>query len=100
MAFTAARLREDINRFLERRGDLSDIALEDIKIDVLGENGVFRLGTRGHRPIEFQRFRQKHGDDGGKRLCGAFSITFPREIPGPIALGHSSHFGMGLCFPA
>ena len=100
LAFTTARVREDIARFLQRRCDLIDISLENIQIEPLGENGVFRLGTRGHRPIEFQRFRQKHGDDGGKRLCGAFSITFPREISGPVALGHSSHFGMGLCFPA
>ena len=99
IAFTAARLREDLDRMLRRRDDLADITLEQIRIEPLVESGVFRLGSRKHRPIEFQRFRQKQGDDGGKRLCGAFSITFPREIPGPVALGHSSHFGMGLCFP-
>ncbi|MCX6864799.1 MAG: type I-U CRISPR-associated protein Csb2 [Verrucomicrobia bacterium] len=99
VAFTTARLREDIARLIERRADFADITLDQIMIEPLEENGVFRLGARRHRPIEFQRFRQKHGDDGGKRLSGAFRITFPREIPGPISLGHSSHFGMGLCFP-
>lgn len=100
LAFAAARLREDLARFLERRPDLADICLDQIQIEPLLESGVFRLGVRKNRPMEFQRYRQKHSDDGGKRLCGAFAITFPREIRGPIALGHSSHFGMGLCFPA
>jgi CRISPR-associated protein Csb2 len=99
-AFSIARIKEDIARFLRRRSDLSDLDLELIKVEpCLDENGVFRLGKRRNRPIEFQRFRQKIGDDGGKRLCGAFTITFPREICGNISLGHSSHFGMGLFLP-
>ena len=97
--FVTARLREDILRLIERRSDLADISLDQIQIEPLDENGVFRLGSRRHRPIEFQRFRQKHGDDGGTRLCGAFKLVFPRSVSGPICLGHSSHFGMGLCFP-
>lgn len=98
--FTEARLREDIGRLLERRDDLKGISLDQIEITpCVDENGVFRLGARKNRPIEFQRFRQKHGDDGGKRMCGAFIITFPREVRGPVALGHSCHFGMGLFVP-
>jgi CRISPR-associated protein Csb2 len=98
--FTEARLREDIARLLERREDLKDISLTDVKIaPLLDEQGVFRLGNRQRRPIEFQRYRQKHGDDGGKRLCGGFVIEFPREVTGPISLGHSCHFGMGLFTP-
>lgn len=98
--FAQARLREDIDRMLQRRDDLKDISIDEIRITPLtDDSGVFRIGVRKHRPIEFQRFRQKKGDDGGKRLCGAFSITFPRPVQGPIALGHSCHFGMGLCFP-
>jgi CRISPR-associated protein Csb2 len=99
--FAEARLREDIARLLERRDDLIAIPMEQIRISpLMDENGVFRIGTRKHRPIEFQRFRQKHGDDGGKRLCGAFKITFPTAVTGPIALGHSCHHGMGLFLPA
>ncbi len=99
-AFTEARLREDIARLLERRADLKDISILKVKIAPrLDEQGVFRLGSRQRRPIEFQRYRQKHGDDGGKRLCGAFVVKFPREVIGPIALGHSCHFGMGLFTP-
>lgn len=51
------------------------------------------------RPIQFKRFRAKPGDDGGRRLAGAFRIVFPHPVPGPLALGHSSHFGMGLFLP-
>jgi CRISPR-associated protein Csb2 len=99
-AFTEARLREDIARLLERRADLNDIPMEQIMISpCTDENGVFRLGTRRHRPIEFRRYRQKHGDDGGKRMCGAFVIEFPRDVRGPISLGHSCHYGMGLFLP-
>lgn len=99
-AFTEARLKEDISRLLARRVDLHGISIEQVKISpLLDENGVFRLGSRQQRPIEFQRYRQKHGDDGGKRLCGAFVIEFPEEIRGPISLGHSCHFGMGLFMP-
>ena len=99
-AFAEARLREDIARLLERRNDLNGIRMEQIRVSPLAdESGVFRIGSRKHRPIEFRRYRQKPGDDGGKRLCGAFMIKFPSAVAGPIALGHSCHFGMGLFLP-
>lgn len=67
------------------------------------DRGVFRLaGRHGHsklRPIEFKRFRSKPGDDGGRRLAGAFRVVFPTPVRGPIALGFSGHFGMGLFLP-
>jgi len=70
----------------------------------LDENGVFRIrrgvdDPHGLRPIQFKRFRSKPGDDGGRRLAGAFRIEFTSEVRGPIALGHSAHFGMGLFMP-
>lgn len=52
------------------------------------------------RPVEFNRFRSKPGDDGGRRPHGAFRILFEREVRGPINLGFHSHFGMGLFLPA
>lgn len=36
---------------------------------------------------------------GGRRLAGEFSIVFPQPVAGPIALGHSSRFGMGSFVP-
>lgn len=51
------------------------------------------------RTIQFKRFRRKAGDDGGRRLAGAFRVTFPLPVRGPIALGNSAHYGMGLFLP-
>ena len=61
-------------------------------------NGVFEVANRW-LPIRFKRYRRKVSDDGGRRLAGAFRLTFPVEVQGPIALGHSSHFGLGLFVP-
>jgi CRISPR-associated protein Csb2 len=98
-AFLAARLHEDIVRLRSRRPDLEDMDPSHVQIEPLMPNGVFRIGARKHRPLQFKRFRRKRGDDGGKRLSGAFRITFPNKIQGPVALGHSCHFGMGLFLP-
>lgn len=66
-------------------------------VEPLMEGGAFKIC--GRRPIEFKRYRQKRSDDGGRRLAGAFRITFRKAVPGPIALGHSAHFGLGLFMP-
>ena len=93
-------IREELERLLNRRADLSGIEISSIKIRPLKDGtGVFRIGQRKLRPIQFKRYRQKSGDDGGSRLSGAFEITFPKPIRGPICLGHSSHFGLGLFIP-
>jgi CRISPR-associated protein Csb2 len=62
------------------------------------DNRVFKVAARW-RTIQFKRFRRKAGDDGGRRLAGAFRLIFSRPVPGPFALGWSSHFGMGLFAP-
>ena len=59
-----------------------------------------RLGAHRLRPIQFKRFRNKAGDDGGRRPSAAFRILFPYPVAGPICLGHSCHFGLGLFVPA
>jgi CRISPR-associated protein Csb2 len=98
-AFLTVVLEEELRRLTERRPDLA--ALGSIKVEPLAdESGVFRIGSRRLRPLEFKRFRQKHGDDGGRRPAGAFTVTFPQPVHGPICLGHSSHFGLGLFVPA
>ena len=52
------------------------------------------------RPIEFKRFRsRKREDDGGRRRSETFRLIFPEPIQGPVCLGHSSHFGLGLFLP-
>jgi CRISPR-associated protein Csb2 len=58
-----------------------------------------RIGARQLRPIQFQRFRRKAGDDGGRRPAAGFRITFAQPVRGPLCLGHSCHFGLGLFVP-
>jgi CRISPR-associated protein Csb2 len=97
--FVTAMLREELRRLIQRHPELASVDLDSIGISPQMENGVFHLGPQQRRPLEFKRFRQKRGDDGGRRLCGSFRLTFPKSITGPIALGHSSHFGLGLFVP-
>jgi CRISPR-associated protein Csb2 len=100
VAFLSTVLREELARFIERRPDLGALRVDSIKIEPdTDDRGVFRVGPRRWRPIQFKRYRQKRGDDGGSRPAGAFRLVFPRPVRGPICLGHSSHFGLGLFIP-
>jgi len=102
--FVEEVLREELARFAERR----NCPAPEVE-PLLDDAGVFRLDPRYWKPdaagpqrraLEFQRFRsRKRSDDGGRRLSGFFRLRFPHPIRGPIALGHSSHFGMGLFLP-
>lgn len=99
--FLIAVLREELVRFISRRPDLKDLSIDAVKIEpAVDEHGEFRIGKRNLRPIQFKRFRQKRGDDGGNRPAGFFRIDFGRNVGGPIVLGHSCHFGLGLFVPA
>lgn len=81
------------------RPDLAGENASEVAISPLwDDNQIFKIGARW-RTIQFKRFRRKTGDDGGRRLAGAFRLTFRRSVAGPIALGWSSHFGMGLFVP-
>lgn len=92
-AFVQHILLEEIERLRERRPEIPrPVVVEPLT----NEQGTFRLGHEGLRPIQFKRFRRKRSDDGGRRPAGAFRIVFPTPVRGPIALGHSSHFGLGL----
>jgi CRISPR-associated protein Csb2 len=53
-------------------------------------------GTPALRPLQFRLGRMKTGDDGKSRPRGLFRLRFPNPVKGPIALGHSCHFGLGL----
>ncbi len=84
-------LREEVARLRERRPELPEIE----SIEILDAVGPQRL-----RPIQFQRFRRKGSDDGGRRPSGFFRIVFQSPTRGPLCLGHSCHFGLGLFVPA
>lgn len=114
LRFLEANLREELERLAVRRGELPDInRIEPLwdRSDVTGgKTGVFRVDpcwwagptARGAalRPLQFKRFRRRRRDDGGRRRAGAFRIRFVQPVSGPICLGHSSHFGLGLFLPA
>lgn len=52
---------------------------------------------RGARWLEFRLHRPRHEPPGA---AYGFEIEFEREVRGPIAVGGSSHFGLGLFLPA
>ena len=49
---------------------------------------------------EFGRRRNKSNDDGRSRAFGYLKLQFDRPVQGPLCLGYSSHFGLGLFLPA
>jgi CRISPR-associated protein Csb2 len=86
-AFARHVLRQEI----ARRSELpAVVAIEDEEL----------IGPGRLRSIQFKRFRSKPGDDGGRRPAGGFKITFVEPVSGPLCLGHSCHFGLGLFVPA
>lgn len=82
------------------RGQVKTVCaeLDVIQIEPLLDSGAFKVAGRW-RPIQFKRYRSKPSDDGGQRLAGAFQIQFAQPVCGPIALGHSAHFGLGVFMP-
>lgn len=93
-------LRNDlVAQLADVRPDLSCEGIPVVTIEPLwDENHMFKIAGQW-RLIQFQRFRHKSGDDGGRRLAGAFRLIFSNPMQGPIALGHSSHFGLGQFVP-
>ena len=90
--FTGHVLGEELDRLRQRRPDLPEV----VSIEPLESLGP----QEGVRPIQFRRFRQKPGDDGGRRPSGAFRVVFATPVAGPLCLGHSCHFGLGLFLPS
>ncbi|WP_406696223.1 type I-U CRISPR-associated protein Csb2 [Singulisphaera sp. Ch08] len=92
-AFVRAVLKEE----LEHRAELAPNKFSGVEIEALGDRGI---GPRHVRPLEFYLSRRKEGRAGERRPRGGFRIRFPRPVSGPIALGHSCHFGLGLFLPS
>ena len=87
-AFARSVLLRELGLLRERRPELP--AVEGI--DILRGCG----GDERWRSAQFRKDRGKRGDDGGRRSSGAFRVRFAGPTAGPICLGHSSHFGLGL----
>jgi CRISPR-associated protein Csb2 len=84
------------------RTQLDQVAGRDARVvavePIVDDQGAFKIAGRW-RPIQFKWYRRKSADDGGRRLAGAFRVCFEQPVAGPLALGHSAHFGMGLFKP-
>jgi CRISPR-associated protein Csb2 len=52
------------------------------------------------RWFEFDRRRERPGDDGMIRAHAGFRLHFAAPISGPLCLGYASHYGLGLFRPA
>ena len=89
-------LQEDLRAQLSAvRSDLVEEEFLEVQIEPLWDaNRVFLIADRW-RTIQFKRFRNRAGDDGGQRLAGAFRLTFRKPVFGPVSLGWSNHFGLG-----
>jgi CRISPR-associated protein Csb2 len=59
----------------------------------------FHFGNRSLRSLQFQTNRRHGGGSRGNSSGAAFTITFSKEISGPLALGYGSHFSLGLFKP-
>ena len=58
------------------------------------------VGTRKRRPIDFHRFRSSRRNLKQPDCHGSYwEITFAVPVCGPLALGFSCHFGLGLFRP-
>jgi CRISPR-associated protein Csb2 len=93
----ASFLQDDLRAQLAAvRPDLVGESAPEVIIEPLwDDNHVLKVAGRW-RTIQFKCFRRKAGDDGGRRLAGAFRLTFRQPVRGPIVLGWSSHFSLGL----
>lgn len=92
-SFVRHVLLEEIARLRARRPEVP----EPVVVQPLTGH---RIGSRRLRPIQFKRTRmRKPGDTGVSRMTGAFRLVFPSPVRGPICLGHSCHFGLGLFMP-
>jgi CRISPR-associated protein Csb2 len=86
-------LHQELARLRQCRPDLPVlVAVEPLADQCIGPHRL--------RSIQFKKYRhRKPGDDGGRRPNGYFRIAFGAPASGPICLGHSAHFGLGLFVP-
>ena len=84
-----AGYRGELARLLERRG----IATEGVKVEEVRE---ITVGGTPRRALNFHRFRSRRREAQPDSKGALLKIEFPRAIPGPLALGYASHFGLGM----
>jgi CRISPR-associated protein Csb2 len=87
--FLRKALRREVRRAAER-----DRLPEEVAAAVRAEALEPPVGSP--RPFEFRRGRARPGDDGYRRACDLFRLTFPVAVTGPFCLGYANHYGLGL----
>ena len=85
-------VQDQICREIRARGLPEPVALEPLPEVNVGKGRV-------RRPIHFRRFRSRPGLEQPDRLGSFWRLRFEEPIPGPLALGFSCHFGLGLFKP-
>lgn len=73
---------------------------EDAAATIRQEKQITLPNQRTLRSLQYQTSRPDGAGKRGNGDAGAFVIEFEHEIQGPFALGHSSHFGLGLFVPS
>lgn len=88
----------EIRRWLSKHAAAGDSAIElPTKIERLPAPAI------NGRPLRWHDFNTQRRQGGGARAhepARGFRLTFANPVTGPIALGYSSHFGLGLFVPA
>ena len=79
----------ELARLLKRRG----IATDGVKVEKVRE---IIVGGTPRRALNFHRFRSRGREAQPDSRGALLKIEFPRAIPGPLALGYGSHFGLGM----
>jgi CRISPR-associated protein Csb2 len=68
-------------------------------VPVLRDGAFCHPDPCGAAAGEYIRSRLRRADNGGMRHCGYFLLRFAKAVCGPVALGHSAHYGMGMFVP-
>ena len=79
----------ELVRLLKRRGiDTEGVAVKELE--------EISLGGAPRRALNFHRFRSRGREPQHDTSGTLLEIEFPQVIPGPLALGYGSHFGLGM----
>jgi CRISPR-associated protein Csb2 len=94
-AFVTEVLLEEIGRLRVERPEMpAPVSVTPI----LDDHSMYCI-SGGRRARAFVRSRLRHGESDRRRPFGTFRIVFPEPVRGPICLGRSCHFGLGLFVP-
>ena len=83
----------EVRRLLQRRNIIDPAQSSRLQVDLLPHVEIH--GNR-RRPLQFHRFRSRGRERASDPHGALLRVRFPEPIAGPLALGYSCHFGLGL----